>query len=227
MMSSRTLGTSAKKNRAKKPATPPNPAARVPLYYVSASSGTGKVDVQLDEVAGGDAVEVALDGVPGSRVSSSPECVDPSARCSPASISPRQAAAAHLPDEPVFRSQTYVFLLFLHNAAAPLHRVPTVYPLSPPHPSSPLTKKTRVYVLGTKGTPVSLIRAAVALSSHQHPSSYYPPATSIALPGNQWLGRISGELTKAAIDLPWMGRAGSETCIVANVGLRWGDDAGG
>lgn len=75
MMSSRTLGTSAKKNRAKKPATPPNPAARVPLYYVSASSGTGKVDVQLDEVAGGDAVEVALDGVPGGHVSSSPEHV--------------------------------------------------------------------------------------------------------------------------------------------------------
>lgn len=75
MMSSRTLGTSAKKNRAKKPATPPNPAARVPLYYVSASSGTGKVDVQLDEVAGGDAVEVTLDGVPGGRVSSSPEHV--------------------------------------------------------------------------------------------------------------------------------------------------------
>jgi hypothetical protein len=30
MMSSRTLGTSAKKKRAKKPATPPKPAARTP-----------------------------------------------------------------------------------------------------------------------------------------------------------------------------------------------------
>lgn len=26
---------------------------------------------------------------------------------------------------------------------------------------------------------------------------------------------VSGELTKAAIDLPWMGLAGSWTCIVA------------
>ena len=75
MMSSRTLGTSAKKNRAKKPATPPNPAAKVPLYYVSASSRAGKVDVQLDEVTSGDAVEVALDGVPGGHVSSSSEHV--------------------------------------------------------------------------------------------------------------------------------------------------------
>jgi len=32
MMSSRTLGTSAKKKRAKNPATPPKPAARPPLW---------------------------------------------------------------------------------------------------------------------------------------------------------------------------------------------------
>lgn len=67
MMSSRTLGTSAKKNRAKKPATPPKPAAMVPLCGVSMCSGgvDGKLDVLLDQVAGGDAVEVALNGVPG------------------------------------------------------------------------------------------------------------------------------------------------------------------
>lgn len=72
MMSSRTLGTSAKKKRAKNPATPPKPAAMVPLFCVSVHSEIWEVkgvDIQLDQVAGGDAVEVTLDGVSAVAVS--------------------------------------------------------------------------------------------------------------------------------------------------------------
>lgn len=81
-----------------------------------------------------------------------------------------------------------------------------------------------MYVLRTERTPVGLVRAALAL---------FPQLASILQPqlsaprGVQWLQKVAEELTMAAIDLPWTGRAGSWTCIVAGVGLRCGDDAGG
>jgi hypothetical protein len=65
-MSSRTLGTSAKKKSAKKPATPPKPARRVPLRLGSVGKfvGVGRgMDVRFDECACGEAVVVLGDGV--------------------------------------------------------------------------------------------------------------------------------------------------------------------
>jgi hypothetical protein len=70
MMSSRTLGTSAKKKRAKKPATPPNPAARAPLGYVRIcvwhvrwEEAPWNGDVLLCGCADGEAVIVLRNGV--------------------------------------------------------------------------------------------------------------------------------------------------------------------
>jgi hypothetical protein len=66
MMSSRTLGTSAKKKRAKKPAAPPNPAARTPLQCVSRGFWACREclsDILLCSCADGDAVVVLRNGV--------------------------------------------------------------------------------------------------------------------------------------------------------------------
>lgn len=77
-----------------------------------------------------------------------------------------------------------------------------------------------MYVLRTERTPVSLVRAALALAYDQHLSSHYPLLSGKAPKSGQWLNSVFGELTKAAIDLPWTGLAGSWTCIVAGVGCE-------
>jgi len=170
-MSSRTLGTSAKKKRAKNPATPPKPAARVPLCYISVCSeeDTDMGDnVRLDKVASSNAVEVALDGVSAVGVSWMIESVFSPLSTAPVLRSldvysplPRVSSMEYLLRLAIVLLSTDPFLLFILVAASG----PPLPAILQTHPN--FSKRNIVYVLRAERTPVSLVGAALALSGNQ------------------------------------------------------------